>query len=162
MKTKTPTKAQKPKQQRPASVDATAKQPTKLSQLEPDTSFGRQTKLEQELVEMVVMLRKLLGNQSTSTDWLKQMQTHCKVSKSWFDRRLRILKQRRWVKISGDTEDVAERVPEGSLFEVTVIAPGASDPPVFNQCQDAVDVGKAAREQLERLERLKRGSSPAA
>jgi len=87
-KPKTPTKAQKPKQQRRAPVDATATpdQRTNLCQVEPDTSFGA-TKTEQELVEMVTVLRKFLGNQATNGDWRKHMEIHSKWSKSTFDRK---------------------------------------------------------------------------
>jgi hypothetical protein len=144
---------------------STAPQPAVVSTAEPmpepDTGGAKRrdaTSLEQGLVEMVVVLRTFL-RQATNADWLKHMQTHGNVSTSWFNRRLRILKQRRWIRVVGDTEDVAERVPEGSLFEVTELAPGASVAPMLNPCQD---VGKAAREQLERLERLKRGTPPAA
>jgi hypothetical protein len=163
MKPNTPTKAQKLKRQRPASVDATAPpaQRTKLSQVEPDTSPGA-TKTEQELLEMVTVLRKLLGNQATNGDWREHMKIHSKWSKSSFDRRLRILKQRRWVRIVGDANANLDRAPWGSLFEVTEIAPGSSAQAASGWCLDVVDVGKAAREQLERLERLKRGSPPAA
>jgi hypothetical protein len=160
----TPTKAQKPKPQRPASGDATATpdQRTHLSQVEPDTSSGRTAELsakaEQDLIEMVVVLRTFL-RQATSTDWRKHMEIHGKWSKTLFDRRLRILKQREWVRVAGDAKGVVDRVPEGVLYEVTEKAPGAPVTPVFNQHRDAIDVGKAAREQLERL---KRGTPSAA
>ena len=90
------------------------------------------------------------------------MQIHGKAgwSKSAFDRRLRILKARGWIRIIGDPEALMDRVrvPEGSLFEATELAPGTPAPSVSNQCHDR-DVGKAAMEQLERL---KRGKLPAA
>jgi hypothetical protein len=125
----------------------------------PDTSSGRNaeraTKLEQELVEMLTVLRTFL-RQATSTAWREHMQTHGKWSKSAFDRRLRIVKTRGWIRVVGDAEALVDRVPEGSLFKATELAPGASVTPVLNQCHD---VGKAAMEQLERL---RRGKSSAA
>ena len=120
------------------------------------------TKAEQDLIEMIIVLRRFLGNAATSSNWQIHMQTHGKAgwSKSAFDRRLRIVKARKWIKIVGDPEAIMDkvRVPEGSLFEATELAPGTPTPSVSNQCHDR-DVGKAAKEQLERL---KRGKLPAA
>jgi len=41
------------------------------------------------------------------------------------------------------------------LIEATENAPGAPEPLVVNQCRDRSDIGRAAREQLERLRRGK-------
>jgi len=102
-------------------------------------------KAEQDLAEMIIVLRRFLGNAVTSGDWQNHMQIHGKAgwSKSAFDRRLRILKARGWIRIIGDPEALMDRVRV---------------PEVSNQCHDR-DVGKAAMEQLERL---KRGKLPAA
>jgi hypothetical protein len=118
-------------------------------------------KAEQDLVEMIIVLRRLLGNAAISRDWQHHMQTHGKAgwSRSAFIRRLRILKARGWIRIVGDTELLVDKVPEGLLIEATEKAPGAPEPSVPNQCHDRIDVGKAA---LEQLERLKRGKLSAA
>jgi len=159
----TPTKAQKPKLQRRASVDATAPpaQRTNLSQVEPDTSFGA-TKTEQELVEMVTVLRKFLGNQATNGDWRKHMEIHSKWSKSTFDRRLRIVKARGWIRVVGNTDANLERAPWGSLLQATEIAPGVSSQFGSKRCQESATLSgaadaaaKAAMELLQRLNRDK-------
>jgi hypothetical protein len=120
-------------------------------------------KAEQDLVEMIIVLRRFFGNAATSGDWQNHMQTHGKTgwSKSAFDRRLRIVKARGWIRIVGNPEAIGDkvRVPEGSLFEATELAPGTPTPSVSNQCHDGGDVGKAA---LAQLERLKRGKLSAA
>ena len=72
------------------------------------------------------------------------------------------MKSRGWIRIVGDANADLDRASRGSLFEVTAIAPGSSAQSVSGWCQDVVDVGQAAREQLERLERLKQGNPPAA
>jgi hypothetical protein len=128
----------------------------------PDTSPGRNaepaTKLEQDLIEMLTVLRTFL-RQATSTAWREHMQIHGKWSKSTFDRRLRIVKSRGWIRIVGDADADLERASWGSLFEATAIAPGSSAKPGADWCQESGDVGKAAMEQLERL---KRGTPTAA
>jgi len=119
-------------------------------------------KAEQDLVEMIIVLRRFLGNAATNADWQRHMQNHGKAgwSRSAFVRRLRILKAREWIRIVGNTDPIVDRirVSKGSLFEATEKAPGALTPLVSDQYRDG-DIGKAAMEQLERL---KRGKLPAA
>jgi hypothetical protein len=164
VKTKTPTKAKKLKQQRPASVDATATpdQRTYLRQVEPEPSAVggnnmSDNKQEQDLLSMLEMLRTFLGNRATSGQWCKQMLTYggSGWSKPAFKRRLKTLKHRKWIGIVGQSDADLERVPEGSLFTVTAIAPGASlqqgsnqDAPMSGAADDAA---KMAMELLERI-----------
>jgi hypothetical protein len=84
-------------------------------------------KEEENLIEMIMVLRRFFGNRGTRGQWQKQMQGSGEAgwSKSSFDRRLRVLKARRWVGIVGDPDADLERVPDGALFEATEIAPGA-------------------------------------
>ena len=119
------------------------------------------TKQEDELVEMLTVLRMYLGNRATSGQWFKQMQAYGGPgwSKPSFKRRLKTLKQRKWVGIVGKPDADLERAPEGSLFEATEIAPGASlqlgsnQDTAMNGAADAA--AKAARELLERLNKGK-------
>jgi len=112
-------------------------------------------KAEQDLVEMIIVLRRFLGNAATNADWQRHMQNHGKAgwSKSAFDRRLRILKAREWIRIVGDAEPILDRVrvSKGSLFEATEKAPGASTPLVSDQYRDDHgDIGGVRRPFLER------------
>jgi hypothetical protein len=119
------------------------------------------TKAEQDLIEMVIVLRRFLGNAATNGDWQQQMHAHGKVgwSKPAFDRRLRIVKARGWIRIVGDPQPLGDRIrtTTGTLFEATELAPGAPLSTVSPPCQG--DISKAAMEQLERL---RRGKLPAA
>jgi hypothetical protein len=88
-------------------------------------------KAEQDLVLMVSVLREFFGNQVTNGDWQKHMEEFHGVgwSKPSFDRRVRALKTRGWLRIVGDVEALAEgeTVPKGALLEATGKAPGASE-----------------------------------
>jgi hypothetical protein len=118
-------------------------------------------KQEQDLISMIEMLRTYLGNRATSSQWFKQMQQYGGPgwSKPAFKRRLKTLKQRKWIGIVGKPDAGLERAPEGSLFEATEIAPGASSQPGSDQdvaMNGAADAAaKAARELLERLNKGK-------
>jgi hypothetical protein len=123
------------------------------------------TKAEQDLLLMVTMLRKLLGNKATNTVWNNEMLTY---GKGWsprsFCRRLRTLRARGWVRIVGDGANAPDRVKaaEGSLYEATDKAPDDSHAAVADACHDspvapatmngAADAAaKAAREPVQRL-----------
>jgi hypothetical protein len=95
---------------------------------EPSALVTAQTKPEQALVEMVTVLRTFLGNRTTSSAWCRHMQRFCGSgwSKPSFKRRLKTLKDRKWIRIVGEPDADLERAPEGSLFEATAIAPGSS------------------------------------
>jgi hypothetical protein len=118
-------------------------------------------KQEQELISMIEMLRTYLGNRATSSQWCKQMQSFGGPgwSKPAFKRRLKTLKQRKWIGIVGKPDAGLERAPEGSLFAATEIAPGASSQLGSNRNVAmngaADDAAKAARELLERLNKGK-------
>ena len=115
------------------------------------------SKQEQDLISMIEMLRTFLGNKATSGQWCKQMLAYGGPgwSKPSFKRRLKTLKQRKWVGIVGKPDADLERAPEGSLFEATEIAPGASlqlgsnQDTAMNGAADAA--AKAAMELLQRL-----------
>jgi len=63
-------------------------------------------KEEENLIEMIMVLRRFFGNRATRGQWQKQMQGDGEAgwSKSSFDRRLRVLKARRWVGIVGNPD----------------------------------------------------------
>jgi hypothetical protein len=70
-----------------------------------------------------------------------------------------MLKDRKWIGVAGKPDVDLRRVPEGSLFEATEIAPGASSQPGSDQdvaMNGAADAAaKAVRELLERLNKGK-------
>jgi hypothetical protein len=129
---------------------------------------------EQHLASMVHVLRRFLGNRATSGQWQKEMRVHGGPgwSKSAFKRRLKMLKDRKWVWIVGgsDAMDV-ERAPQGALFETTEAAvKGLKNEYVFSVSDEAEQLGsKSAHEEsdslvnaaIAQLQRLKRGRSPA-
>jgi hypothetical protein len=121
-------------------------------------------KQEQDLVEMLTVLRTYLGNRATSSQWCKQMQFYGGQgwSKPAFKRRLKTVKHRKWVGIVGKPDAGLERAKEGSYFEATLLAPGASgqlgsdavpESAVVNGAAD--DAAKMAMELLQRLNRGK-------
>jgi len=102
VKSKTPTKPEKPKQQRGAPVDAAAPsaQRTKLSQEAKMASQER--KLEHGLQVMLDILTGYLGNAATRTEWLVEIQKRFsgrngKLRRGWskysFDRKVHKLEQ---------------------------------------------------------------------
>jgi len=124
-------------------------------------------KQEQDLISMIEVLRQFLGNRTTSTAWYRHMQDFGGAgwSKPSFKRRLKTLKHRKWISIIGQPDADLERAPEGSLFEATAIAPGASgqqgsdrdheSAAAMNGAADA-----AAKAAMEILGRLSKGKSP--
>jgi hypothetical protein len=114
---------------------------------------------------MIEVLRQFLGNRTTSSAWYRYMQDFYGTgwSKAAFKRRLKILKHRKWIGIVGKPDVDLERAPEGSLFEATVIAPGASSQPGSNwdtAMNGAADA--AAKAAMELLQRLNKGKPHAA
>jgi hypothetical protein len=133
--------------------------------LEPSADNGddmADTKQEQDLTSMIEVLRTFLGNRATSEQWYKQMQSFYGAgwSRRSFKRRVRILKARKWIGVVGKPDIDLERVPEGSLFEATEIAPGASSPLGSDLAHEAADA--AAKAAMELLERMRRGKPTAA
>jgi hypothetical protein len=140
---------------------------------EPDTGLNYEgddmsdSKQEQDLAEMLTVLRTYFGNRATSTAWYRHMQDFCGSgwSKPSFKRRLKMLKERRLVGIVGNPDADLERAPVGSLFEATEIAPGASQPlgsgwvPESAAMNGAAD--DAAKAAVELLERLNKGKTAA-
>ena len=102
-------------------IDAAAQ--TAASTAKKDEEDAR--KAEQNLILMVAVLRKFLGNKATNADWLNAMQAHSKTgwSERSFTRRLNILKARGWVRIVGGGADGFLRTAEGALYEATELAP---------------------------------------
>jgi len=113
---------------------STASEPVRAPEAKPvPAHVGRRraelaTKAEQDLLLMVTMLRKLLGNKATNTVWNNEMLTY---GKGWsprsFCRRLNTLKARQWVRMVGDgaANLKGSKAPEGALYEATDKAPDA-------------------------------------
>jgi hypothetical protein len=81
----------------------------------------------EQLVVMVGVLREKFGNRATRGTWQKHMEEF--GGKGWsersFDRRLEVLKARRWVGIVGDPQAIASgrKILQGELYEATELAP---------------------------------------
>jgi hypothetical protein len=118
---------------------------------------------------MVTALRAFLGNRTTSTAWQQHMQSFCGTgwSKPSFKRRLKVLKHREWIRIVGEPDADLERTPQGSIFEATEIAPGASVQQGSNEVQESAatlncSADAAAAAAMEILQRLRKGKPSAA
>lgn len=80
-------------------------------------------KAEHNLLLMITVLRKFLGNKATNKDWNKEMLAYGNAgwSERSFSRRLNILKARKWVNVLGN--GAFARTTEGALYEATKLAP---------------------------------------
>jgi len=140
--------------------------------MQPEPNTGRNaeraTKAEQDLVEMVTVLRTFLGNRTTSAAWRRHMQSFGGAgwSKPSVKRRLKVLKDREWIRIVGEPDADLERAPEGSLFEATEIARGTSSPLGSDWVRESADMNgaadAAAKAAMELVQRLNKGKPNAA
>jgi hypothetical protein len=155
----------KPEPTRPEPATAPVEpEPTEPEPGAVDGDDMNDNKQEQDLISMIEVLRQFLGNRATSGQWYKQMQSFGGPgwSKPAFKRRLKTLKQRKWIGIVGKPDAGLERAPEGSLFEAIEIAPRA--PPQLGSDQAAAMSGTAdaaATAAMELLERLNKGKTAA-
>ena len=102
-------------------------------------------KANQDLVEMITVLREVFGNRAVNAEWQREMQA--RTPKGWsrprFMLKLAALKERQWVKVARADGVDGDKTLQGDFYAATELAPGAVGNPVLDQSRPGMNESRS-------------------